>query len=322
MATTTTKPFAPKPPNMTPIDPVTPEDDRPAICDLLSEHAEPVLKIKEAIESNPLYNPKLHDDLWMLRFWLSHKDSSSKTSKALKHAIDAAVETLEYRNKHKLDEADIRYSHWPDWDGPGGQFSPEEWRDFFSYADKYGLYNCLLHPDRGVITFVKYAAVHPTERVANLPMEKELEMYVGWTEWRFQVNDEVTRRTGRLTKGVMFIDLGGIGMEHTSLKAAKRDTVGNSMTANVYPQLNGGTFLLNMPSIFQGVIRLLRPFYPKRFFEKVDVLITKKDVNRIFPRFADLSTVPECYRGTLPSWPPPHNGRKYQADHGSSLIAG
>ena len=308
------RPFAPKPPNMTPIAPVTPEDDRPAICDLLSEHADPIRKIKEGIESNPLYDPKLHDDLWMLRFWLTHKSGSSKTEKALQSAIDAASETLEYRKRHKLDEEDIR-SKWLNWDGPDGRVEPEFWRKYCGFSEKYAVFHGQLHPDRGTVGLVKYADMRPGERIAGMSLEEEMDIYVINTEWRFQVNDEVTRRTGRLTKGVICLSFGGIGLQHLNLEAARRDSAGNKMILNVYPELDGGTFITKVPTIFQHILSVVRPFYPKRLMEKLDFVVNEKDANRVIPRFAALDTVPECFRGTYPSWPPPHNGSNVVEDH-------
>ena len=319
MAANGIKPFAPKPPNMTPIDPVTPEDVRPAIRDLLAEHADQILKIREGIETNPLYDPKLHDDLWMLRFWLSHKDSSSKPAKALKSAIDAAAETMEFRKKYKLDDADVRRSLWPEWDGPDGQIHPKEFRRFLSYVEKYGVMHTQLHPDRGLVSFIRLASMDNETKLAETTEEEELMATILYSEWRFQVLDEVTRRTGRLTKHAMFIDLGGVGLKHMNRKNSERDSKFSKITENVYPQANGGFFLLNLSKVITVFLRLVRPLYPKRFMEKMDVIITESDVNRIYPRFAEVSTIPERFRGTHPSWPPPETGIKFVEENYQSV---
>lgn len=310
------KPFAPKPCNMNPIEPVTPDDDRPAICDLLAKHQGAVQSIQTSIQSNPLYNPKLHDDLWMLRFWLSHQSSTKNKTKAIRNAIDAAIETLEFREKHQLDEADIRRSMWPEWDGPNGEvITPKIFEKMAAFADKYTYLHCQLHPDRGLIGFVKIKGTRPTEKLQGYPEEEETTMFLAWSEWRFQVLDEVTRRTGRLTKHAFFIDMEGMGLNHMDRKASEREGRMNALTANVYPQVNGGFFLLKMPTVVQFFIRLVRPLYPKRLIEKMDIVVTESDVQRIYPRFAELETIPKCFRGSHPSWPPPNNGTKFAEDH-------
>ena len=60
-----------------PIDPICPEDDRPAVKDLIVEHGEKIAKIKSALIDHPLYEEDKHDDLWILRYWLSHKKSKA-----------------------------------------------------------------------------------------------------------------------------------------------------------------------------------------------------------------------------------------------------
>lgn len=83
-----------------PCPPVCAEDDRPAVKDLIVEYRAKIDKITEAVGEHPLYHPNKHDDLWVLRFWMSHKIS--------KAAIDAAKYTLDFRKEHGLDEKDIR----------------------------------------------------------------------------------------------------------------------------------------------------------------------------------------------------------------------
>jgi hypothetical protein len=55
------------------------------------------------LASDPLYEPNKHDDLWIVRFLLSHKQKVKAVTKAAQY-------TLQFRAKHQLDEVDIRYS--------------------------------------------------------------------------------------------------------------------------------------------------------------------------------------------------------------------
>ena len=82
-------------------------DERPLIGDLLKKHASKIQSVRKIIESDPLYkkgnNSTLYDDIWILRFLLSHKNSVKSASKA-------AVKTMHFRNEHKLNElGDIRH---------------------------------------------------------------------------------------------------------------------------------------------------------------------------------------------------------------------
>mmetsp|Transcript_2877 Transcript_2877/g.6781 ORF Transcript_2877/g.6781 Transcript_2877/m.6781 type:complete len:160 (+) Transcript_2877:229-708(+) len=84
------------------IDPVNEHDTRESVPDLLQEHASNIEQVKEALKEDPLYEPFKHDDLWILRFLLSHKHKVKKACKAAKHA-------LAFREKHLLDKKDLRF---------------------------------------------------------------------------------------------------------------------------------------------------------------------------------------------------------------------
>ena len=65
-----------------PIEPVNEHDDRVSVKDLIKEHREKIDKIREGIQDDPLYDPTRHDDLWIVRFWLSHKKSKHEIGRA------------------------------------------------------------------------------------------------------------------------------------------------------------------------------------------------------------------------------------------------
>ena len=83
-----------------PIDPINEHDERPSVKALLDQHSDKIDKIRQGTVDDPLFDAKKHDDLWILRFWLSHKKT--------KQAIAAAKTTLLFRQKYKLDDKDIR----------------------------------------------------------------------------------------------------------------------------------------------------------------------------------------------------------------------
>jgi hypothetical protein len=166
------------------IPPVCPEDDRPAVKDLIQEHRAKIDKITEAVKDHPLYDPNKHDDLWILRFWLSHKKT--------KAAIDAAKYTLQFRQEHHLDDKDIRdtaphrvkegkvheyISAWKEDDIVVEKFDESYWLASMSYC----------------------------------------------TEWAFQWLDYVTRTTGRLTKSIRLIDTAGFAMGDFNRECTRRD---------------------------------------------------------------------------------------------------
>ena len=193
----------------TPIPLVTPHDDRPALQDLLQEHNTKITKLRTALEEDPLFEPTKHDNLWILRFWLSHKNS--------KQALQAAKHTLQFRRQHGLDEKDIRRVN-PN-QVPDGKI--REFRDCWD-ADAV-LY---AHPDpqRGILTFLKIAGMDQHRVVQELTPQHWEPLYVYTAEWTFQWLDYLTRTTGRLTRNVRLIDMTGFTMSGYNRECTKRDS--------------------------------------------------------------------------------------------------
>ncbi|KAI2503354.1 hypothetical protein MHU86_11074 [Fragilaria crotonensis] len=75
-------------------------DDRPCARDLIQQHETIIREIGSKIQSDPYYDPHKHDDLWVLRFALTHKSN--------KKAAECAIRFMHYRQEHDLDKCDIR----------------------------------------------------------------------------------------------------------------------------------------------------------------------------------------------------------------------
>ena len=132
-----------------PIEPINEHDNRASVKALLEEHGDKVNKIREGIEGDPLYDPQKHDDLWILRFWLSHKKT--------KQAIDAAKSTLIFRQKYKLDEKDIRD------ETPHKTSEPRSKEYWEVRCQGDGIICAIPDKKRGVICFIKFAQMNPGE---------------------------------------------------------------------------------------------------------------------------------------------------------------
>jgi hypothetical protein len=104
-----------------PIPPVTARDDRPSVKDLIAEYRSLIDQVRDELHSDPLFNASKHDDLWILRFLLSHK-------KKIKLSVKAAKSTLAFRDEHQLDAKDIRYL------SPSEGFSSEELKRYTKYC--------------------------------------------------------------------------------------------------------------------------------------------------------------------------------------------
>merc|ERR1712008_333227 len=96
--------------------------------------------------------------------------------------------------------------------------------------------------------------------------------YMHSKEWLFQFNDEVTRRTGRLMKALKVVDLKGIKLRYVNRVYIKKDAKLNTKLQDFYPQSLGSVLIVNAPPIFDSVWSTVRPFFPKRMVEKVNVV--------------------------------------------------
>ena len=80
------------------------QDDRPFIKDLLVEHSSGIATVRAALQqtrpSALLYDPSRHDDIWILRFVLSHITDVDAASRAF-------IETIKFCRKYKLDDTDL-----------------------------------------------------------------------------------------------------------------------------------------------------------------------------------------------------------------------
>ena len=267
-----------------PIAPVTPDDDRPVVKDLLKEHADKIAKIKTSLVDHPLYEETKHDDLWILRFWLSHKKS--------KAAIDAAKHTLEFRKEHNLDDKDIR-SLAPH-QVPSGKV-----REYLDCWENDAMTFTHPHPQRGVIAFLKISSMNQHAVVEKLTEDYWLAIFMYCTEWSFQWLDYVTRTTGRLTKSARFIDLSGLGVSMMNRECSRRDGAAMGLMEDCYPQLLESIFACNGPTVLDALWRIVKVLLPKRVVTKFSFMKPKEregDRKRLYKHLSQ-EDLPDFYGG-------------------------
>ena len=191
-----------------PIAPVVPEDTRESVKDLIAQHSDKIDKVREGLQEDPLYDPAKHDDLWILRFILSHK----KTKPSLK----AAKHTLAFREKHQLDKEDIR-------DKIPHKLTSGNVYDYWQKRCQ-GDAILTVHPDskRGIIMFLQFGRM-ATDAVEHLTEEVWDEAFIYSSEYVHQWLDYITRTTGRLTKSIRIIDMRGATLKHFDRKSSSRD---------------------------------------------------------------------------------------------------
>ena len=245
---------------LSPIAPVTAEDDRPAVCDLLVEHSQNIEAVRRLVARDPYYTPSLHDDLWLLRFVLSNKKGGAEAAAA------AASATMKYRAGRGLDDPDydITMTH------PTKMEIFKKWHA--AGVDETAFIAYHPHPERELLLLIELARMDQHSMVKNLTAEENMEAFMQNAEWTYQMCDKITRRTGRLTKQARLVDVSGFKYSMLSSEKRKRDGEMTKQFEDFYPQLLAQVLIVNPPTWMQLLWRTTRVFFPKRFVEKVDTL--------------------------------------------------
>jgi CRAL/TRIO domain len=240
-----------------PIEPVCPEDDRPSVKELIKEHTEKITKIRTGLIDHPLYDSNKHDDLWIMRFYMSHKK--------IQPAIDAAKYTLELRKEYNLDEIDIRSI-------PPHQVRSGKVREYLNCWKDDAIIFTHPHPHRGVVCFFKFKSMDQHKVVKTLTEDYWIDILLYCSEWSFQWSDYVTRTTGRLTKSIRFLDVEGTTMSSINRECSRRDGKVMSLMENCYPQMLDTIFPFNAPFIIDMLWSFVRVVLPKRVVSKFDFI--------------------------------------------------
>ena len=275
-----------------PIPPVNEYDDRVSVKSLIDANRKILDESKNELASDPLYNAGKHDDLWILRFLLSHK----KNKKA---ALKAAKATLVFRKEHKLDEEDIR--SFP----PGPDCKSDAVKRYLKYVPGGGIMFTVPDAKLGVVGFLGISSIDQHELVKNIAKEDWLPSFCYISEWSFQWLDYITRTTGLLTKSVRFIEMKGFTMSKLSQEMLKRDGEAMGIMEDCYPQLLQGIFICNPPVWIQIPWRMFRPFLPKRVVSKFDFIApekSEKEKNRLF-KYISEDNLPVRFGGKYEPWP-------------------
>jgi CRAL/TRIO domain len=278
--------------NETPIPPVTALDDRPALVDLFTEHRTLIDQVMAELQTSPLYDATKHDDLWILRFLLSHKLK-------VKSAAKAALYTLSFRDEHKLDEKDIRFAP------PGRGVPIEGYQRYLKYCTDDVFQIVVPDARLGVIGFLNIGGIDQDGLVKNVDEVDWLPTFLYAAEFSHQWADYLSRTTGRLTASIRVVDLSSLKLLGMNRECAKRDAKAMKVTEDCYPQMLKTLLVCNSPSWVQAIWRIFRPLFPKRVVEKTDFITPEKNVkerDRLL-KYISLENLPTRYGGKNDAWP-------------------
>jgi CRAL/TRIO domain len=278
-----------------PMDPVNEHDVRKAVKDLIAKHRVSIDKVKTMLEQHPLFDySNKHDDLWILRFCMSHKNKPKDAAKAAEHA-------LLFRDKHQLDSQDIRFHGIT----KGASDLPPPFARYMEYCTEDCLQWTLPDPQRGVISFLNFGGMDQHALVKNVEEKDWLPSFLHLSEWTFQWLDYVTRVTGRLTKSIRLIDAAQVKLSGISRECNRRDGDAMGVMEDIYPQMLQTLFVCHASPWIQVPWRVLRPLLPKRVVEKIDFIYPDKKENerKRLLEYLDEDHIPVRFGGKYEPWP-------------------
>jgi hypothetical protein len=186
------------------------------------------------------------------------------------------------------------------------------------FCSKNTAFVTLPDKDRGVIIYCDVGQID-MDGITEGMSEEEMKEYMMFSnEAILQVLDDVTRRTGCLTKQMKIIDMGNVHLRKMNRAYIKRDAACSKALEDYYPQLLGCMYIANSPSWLNAVWSVLRPFFPKRLVEKIDFLPPSSKLKKSktylksLTGYVTLEHVPERYGGLNKEWPLPCAGLQFQ----------
>lgn len=286
----------------------TDAETRPLISALLAEHAKVISEVKQKIQDDELYkaNSSRYDDIWILRYSLSHKKNVRAASKA-------ALSTMKFREEYKLNEIEDIHYKISSMNAPPEMMFPAI-SQYLAHCEKNAVLHTFPDDDRGVVSYYTAAKIDSISIGCDMTVDDIKESIFYLNECIYRIQDEVTRRTGRLTKQLKIVDLTKIQLRKLSRTYVNKDADANKMLEDHYPQLVGTLLVANSPGWVSGPWNMFRGLFPRRLVQKVDVLPRHIKSNNLkgFLRYISLENLPERFGGQNKEWPTPCAWSKFQ----------
>ena len=289
--------FSPLPIPTKTAPPSTPYDDRPSVVELLAKHAASLAGLRELVSVDALYRPDKHDDLWLLRFLLSHIKPGKEASGIIA-AAKAARSTLAWRAAHGMDEISLQLQTMR---------SADEHPNVSTCHASHMLPKCCLFVQpvatRGPLILCDLAGLDVVKCMQHVTRDEYAMLIATMNEWCHVTCDRATRATGRLTKTCRVLTLKRADSRKLiHQEYLKRDGAVAKEIEDCYPQLLGSVIILDPPRWILAVWRGLKYLFPPRFVEKLDLISSSsvKEVERRVLKFAALEDLPTDLGGCKP----------------------
>jgi len=219
---------------------------------LLSKHAAKIAELRAAVGNDKLKEAQaidtlLYDDIFLLRYVLTHKGDTKSATTALKS-------TLSYRIKNiaLIFEA-VNSGRAP----------------LYEQLMKFQVTGPCDTSVGGWPVFCVRTGFCDIKGLMDTLSEEQVAMSMGISnEIFFRQCDQLTRKTRKLTKVINVVDLENYSVFMIDKRFFRAMGESSKFSARNYPQLLGKTVIINAPSYFRLLYRSVSVFMPKSFLEK------------------------------------------------------
>eukprot|EP00854_Cymbomonas_tetramitiformis_P000745 gene745-1213_t len=265
------------------------------VDELLHTHADRVTALKAALGNHLSKDVGCEvDELWLMRFLLSHELNVQEAAAAAEKAIEWRLKNMELIQCAREKK-------------PAGEFfgtiNQYVCADFHDKRSKDGEPFYIV---RAGISNAKACM----DRVAH---EQMLAHFMYKREQMFALVDQITRETRRLVKVISVNDLNHVSLFNGQDKRfMKVLSAASKQGEDLFPQLMGRSVLINMPQVYYSIFSLMKTFMSKRTLAKLAVCPAGDDITKcpfIKAKF-NIDDVPsflggkcKCSRGCVGSIP-------------------
>jgi hypothetical protein len=260
---------------------------RANVDELLKNKKESIEKLKTLVDDKLFaLDAQQYDDIFLLRYVLTHGDNFEKAADCVKQTILWRKENHEkiinavktgFGPKHEIAVRFNTVGHAGSLPAPGNE---PIYVVRTGYCDIKGLMNTMTHEE--VVDWLHFTK----EKV--------------WREC-----DSKTRETRLLTKEISVIDMANFSLFGGDSRFYKCLGEASKLSAIYYPQLLGKTVLINTPSYFRILYKTFSIFMPQSALDK-QVLCPAKDTEKedvskcpFMKRFNAIGNVPDFLGGAL-----------------------
>ena len=226
---------------------------------LLSDNADTISELKQIASEYP---DAPSDDIFYLRYSLSSPEKSKN------EIIDQLKSTLEWRSNEGKDICSSVASAVASAMAQEGSWNNDPVRDAAPHS---AIINEYITPSQCLTTtnnsgdlcyIIRAGMIDDVELMSKVSLEEMTDFFLYTKEVNAIVANRRSVEQGRLVRVLAVNDLAGVKMIGGDAKFRQALGAASNKANDIYPNLNGPTFLLNLPKLLNSFTKLFTPMFP------------------------------------------------------------